>query len=79
MSTANATTNRKARDGYHLGLARFPRTLANFRAAVRVLSAVLVYDNDDLRSPYRIIARYAHGELEWESTESPGWWASIHA
>jgi len=49
-------------------IARFPRTLANVKAAVPVLSAVLAYDNDDLRSPYRIMARYVHGKPEWEAT-----------
>jgi predicted ABC-type ATPase len=60
-------------------IARFPRTLVNLRAAVQALSTVLVYDNDDLRSPYRLIARYEQGQLEWESKEPPGWWATVRS
>ena len=58
-------------------IARFPRILANLRCAIPVLSMVLVYDNDDLRSPYRIKARFVQGTSEWETKEPPGWWASV--
>jgi predicted ABC-type ATPase len=58
-------------------IARFPRTLANLRSALRVLSGVLVYDNDDLRHPYRLIARVIRGEVEEESQDLPTWWIDI--
>jgi predicted ABC-type ATPase len=59
-------------------ITRFPRTLANLRSALRVLSGVLVYDNDDLRHPYRLIARVIRGEVEEESQDLPTWWIDIH-
>lgn len=58
-------------------ISRFPRVLANLRAALPVLSAVLVYDNDDLRRPYRSIARVEHGRISDESADLPAWWKSI--
>jgi predicted ABC-type ATPase len=42
-------------------VARFPRTLANLARAIRELPCVLVFDNDDLRHPFRHVATYAHG------------------
>ena len=35
--------------------ARFPRTLKNLERAIRELPLVLVYDNSDLRKPYRLV------------------------
>lgn len=58
-------------------ISRFPRVLANLRAALPVLSAVLVYDNDDLRRPYRRIARVERGRIVEESDDLPAWWRSI--
>lgn len=40
---------------------RFPRTLANLAAALRALPCVLVFDNDDLRTPFRLVAAYWNG------------------
>ena len=42
-------------------IARFPRTLANLSAAIRELPCVLVFDNDDLRTPFRHVAVKATG------------------
>ena len=42
---------------------RFPRTIANLRAAIRELPHVLIYDNDDLAWPYRQVAVFEHGRL----------------
>lgn len=58
-------------------VSRFPRVLANLRAALPVLSAVLVYDNDDLRRPYRRIARVDHGRISEESDDLPAWWRAL--
>lgn len=41
---------------------RFPRTLANLAAAIRELPCVLVFDNDDLKAPFRHVATYANGQ-----------------
>ena len=41
---------------------RFPRVLANLRRAIRELPRVLVYDNSDLTTPYRLVGTYEAGE-----------------
>jgi len=41
---------------------RFPRTLANLKLAIRELPCVLVFDNDDLRNPFRQIAIFENGK-----------------
>ena len=45
-------------------VSRFPRTIANLKAAIDELPHVLIYDNDDLSTPYRLVAG--------TSTYSPG-------
>jgi predicted ABC-type ATPase len=44
-------------------IARFPRTMANLKAAIRDLPHVLVFDNDDLAHPFRLVARFESGQL----------------
>jgi hypothetical protein len=44
------------------------------RAALPLLSAVLVYDNDDLRRPYRLVAKAVGGKVEEMVTDLPAWW-----
>jgi predicted ABC-type ATPase len=58
-------------------IARFPRTMANLRSALHALSGVLVYDNDDLRHPYRVIARVIRGEVAEEVQDPPRWWIDV--
>jgi predicted ABC-type ATPase len=41
--------------------ARFPRTLANLRRAVRELPHILIFDNSDLARPFRAVATFDHG------------------
>lgn len=60
-------------------ISRFPRVLLNLRAALPVLSAVLVYDNDDLRHPYRLIARVEQGRIVHEAEVLPSWWLDATA
>jgi len=43
-------------------VARFPRTLANLKSAIRELPCVLVFDNDDLRAPFRHVAVFVGGD-----------------
>lgn len=42
--------------------ARFPRILANPRAAIKEPPLVLVFDNDDLSRPFRRVAEFQQGE-----------------
>jgi predicted ABC-type ATPase len=52
---------------------RFPRTLANLAAAIRELPCVLVFDNDDLRTPFRHVAVYADGRRIQLNEPIPSW------
>jgi predicted ABC-type ATPase len=40
---------------------RFPRILENLKAALRDLPNVWVFDNNDLRTPYRLVATFESG------------------
>jgi predicted ABC-type ATPase len=42
-------------------VARFPRTLANLKTAIRDLPQVWIFDNDDLRTPFRQVAVFENG------------------
>lgn len=54
-------------------LSRFHRTLANLRLAIRRLPHVLVYDNSDLRAPFRQVAVFEQGELRDLREPVPEW------
>lgn len=54
-------------------LARFPRTLANLTAAIRELPCVLVFDNSDLRTPFRQVAACTNGRPVWIKEPIPSW------
>ena len=53
--------------------ARFRRTLANLERAIRGLPHVVVFDNSDLRTPYRRVATFAHGVLTERVPDLPDW------
>jgi hypothetical protein len=50
--------------------------LANLKAAVRELPRVLIFDNDDLLTPFRRVAIFEHGQQVWSSEPMPKWLAS---
>jgi predicted ABC-type ATPase len=52
---------------------RFPRTLANLAAAIRELPCVLIFDNSDLRTPFRHVAGFANGERVSLDNPVPAW------
>jgi predicted ABC-type ATPase len=56
---------------------RFPRTLANLRAAIRVLPHVLIYDNSNLRTPFRRVAVFNDGHSVFRSKSMPPWLKSL--
>jgi predicted ABC-type ATPase len=60
-------------------LSRFPRTLANLKAAIRTLPNVLVYDNDDLREPFRQVAAFVNGRQKTLQRPIPAWLESVIA
>lgn len=53
--------------------ARFPRTLSNLKAALRELPHVILFDNDDLRTPFRNVALFEAGRLVWFAEPLPKW------
>jgi len=54
-------------------IARFPRTMANLRTAIRELPHVWVFDNDDLKVPFLEVARFEGGRRRKSSRSVPGW------
>ena len=57
--------------------ARFPRTLANLRLALRDLPLVLVFDNSDLNAPYRRVAEFEAGKRVFVARPIPKWLAPL--
>ena len=60
-------------------VARFPRTLANLKAAIRDLPQVWIFDNDDLRIPFRQVAVFENGQQVSLNAPVPDWFASLLA
>lgn len=54
-------------------ISRFPRTMANLRAAIRVLPHVWIFDNDDLNIPFRRVAVFADGKRVALGEPIPRW------
>ena len=52
---------------------RFPRILANLKRALRELPHVWVFDNNDLRTPYRLVAVFESGRLVKLKKPVPRW------
>ncbi len=52
---------------------RFPRILANLAGAVRTLPLVRVYDNDNLRNPYRLVAVFEKSICTERHKPLPPW------
>lgn len=53
--------------------ARFPRTLANLRAAIPLVDEALLLDNSSFDDPYRVVAVYRAGELVSRQPPRPPW------
>ena len=58
-------------------IARYPRTMANLKQAVQVLPCVLVFDNDDIRRPFRLVATFQNGRQAFSAGEYPEWFAKL--
>jgi len=56
---------------------RFPRILANLKAGLRELPHVWVFDNNDLRTPYRLVAIAENGRLVKLQRPVPRWLAPL--
>jgi predicted ABC-type ATPase len=56
---------------------RFPRTLKNLKSAIDSLEHVLVYDNSDLRFPYRRLAQFQAGKAMHLESDIPPWFKRL--
>jgi predicted ABC-type ATPase len=56
---------------------RYPRTLANLKAAISMLPHVFVLDNSDLRTPYRVVARFMEGNAVFRGETLPDWLKAV--
>ncbi len=54
-------------------VARFPRTLANLRTALRQIPEVWIFDNSDLRAPFRQVAVFQNGRRVSSLGTLPYW------
>ena len=54
-------------------VARFDRTLDNLHRAIRELPFVQVFDNSDLRHPFRSVAEFRYGQIVSVSRPVPDW------
>jgi predicted ABC-type ATPase len=52
---------------------RFPRTMTNLKTAIRDLPHVWIFDNDDLRNPFRQVAVFESGQPAYLPKPTPGW------
>lgn len=58
-------------------VARFPRTLANLKTALRELPHVWIFDNDDLRTPFRQVAVFENSQRVTLNETVPEWLAPL--
>lgn len=58
-------------------VSRFPRILANLKAAIHELPYVLVFDNDDMEASFRQVAVFENGRQVWSSEPVPEWLESL--
>ena len=54
-------------------IARFPCTMTNLKQAIRELPCVFVFDNDDLRAPFRLAAIFQDGRRTFLAKSVPSW------
>jgi predicted ABC-type ATPase len=54
-------------------IASFPRTISNVVAAIHELPCVMVFDNDDLRYPFRQVAVFQDGVCVLSNEPVPAW------
>jgi predicted ABC-type ATPase len=54
-------------------IARYPRTLTNLQTAIRELPHVVIFDNDDLRIPFRQVAVFQNGQRLSLNRPAPKW------
>jgi predicted ABC-type ATPase len=58
-------------------IARYPRSMANLQKAIRDLPHVYIFDNEDLRTPFRKVAVFENGRPLFLSEPVPKWLAAL--
>jgi predicted ABC-type ATPase len=58
-------------------VSRYPRTLANLKAAIAALPFVWVFDNQDLRRPFHKVGVFESGRPAFLAARLPAWFAPI--
>jgi predicted ABC-type ATPase len=58
-------------------VSRFPRIMSNLKAAIRDLPNVFVFDNDDLRTPFRLLVVFHNGEPLELHKPLPNWFRAV--
>jgi predicted ABC-type ATPase len=58
-------------------VARFPRTLANLKSAIRALPHDLIFDNQDLRNPFHRVAVFENGQMTFAVAPLPRWLSNL--
>lgn len=58
-------------------VARYPRIQENLRLAIVSLPHVLVFDQSNLDHPYRLIAVFEHGEVDYLADPVPDWFTKL--
>jgi predicted ABC-type ATPase len=58
-------------------LNRYPRSLANLARAIRIVPEVRVYDNSDLRRPYRHLGTFRAGQQSFLAETLPHWFGEV--
>lgn len=56
---------------------RFPRTLANLKAAMKDLPYVIIFDNEGLDYPFKCVAVFESGKATFLSKLPPVWLAPL--
>jgi len=56
---------------------RFPRTLANLKAAIPALPQVIIFDNEDLNYPFKRVAVFENGKAAFLAKPPPLWLVAL--
>jgi predicted ABC-type ATPase len=56
---------------------RFPRTLANLKAAMKALPYVVIFENEDLDYPFKRVAVFESGKVTFLAKPPPLWLAPL--
>ena len=58
-------------------ITRFPRTMANLKAAIATLPNVFIFDNENLEHPYQLVARFENGAPTFLIEPMAAWLRSL--